>query len=228
MVDGNSSGAKRNVLARDTSDGRHKLALRGKRTHDLSPSVTRVRFFMGVHQSECRQYPDIPSHGRPVSLENGSQFGNRRGILSHSVENTNPLRRQHPNQVGRIFKGQAHLRKQPCAAIQLLRTSRGSPEKRICSARPHPFETLNFLVHLSWGMSNMAVMAIMAVVVAEQPPVIHAADQMIDVREIVLRHFAIRHTSSRRLARRRGRFRMIVSSTTFSGDCRLSAFSALP
>jgi hypothetical protein len=39
---------------------------------------------------------------------------------------------------------------------------------------------------------EVPVMAIMAVVVAENPPVVYPADEMIDVREIVLRHFAIR------------------------------------
>ena len=39
---------------------------------------------------------------------------------------------------------------------------------------------------------EVPVMAIMAVVVAQHPPVVHPAGQMVDVREIVLGHFAIR------------------------------------
>lgn len=80
-----------------TSDGCHKLALRGKRRDDLAPSVTRVCFFMDFHQPKCRQYPDIASHGGPVPLENGGQLRDRRRILSYRRENTNPLLREHPN-----------------------------------------------------------------------------------------------------------------------------------
>lgn len=99
--------------------------------------MTRIRLFMGFHQSECRQYPDIPSDGRPVSLENGSQFRNRRRIPSHRMENTNPLHREHSKKIGRIFKSQAHLRKQLFTAIQISRASRRSSKKGIRGIRTH-------------------------------------------------------------------------------------------
>ncbi len=130
------------------SDGGHELALRGQRPHDPAPPVTRVRFFAGVHQTVCHQYSDIPSHGRPVSPEHGSQLRNRRRILSYRIENANPLRSEYPKQIRGIFKGQAHFGKQPFAAIQLLRTRRRSPEKSVGGARAQPFDTLNRLIHL--------------------------------------------------------------------------------
>jgi hypothetical protein len=55
--------------------------------------VTRIRFFMSLHQPECRQYPDIPLYGRSVSLENGSELRNQCWIPSYRIENTDPLRR---------------------------------------------------------------------------------------------------------------------------------------
>jgi hypothetical protein len=136
--------------SRKSSDGRHQHALRGKRPDDLSPSVTRVRFFTGVHQPECRQYPDIASYGRPVSLENSCQFRNRRRIPSYRVENTNPLRREHSKQIGGIFERQAHLRKQPLAAIHLLRASRRPLEK----SAAHSLGTSHPLVHLPASHSS--------------------------------------------------------------------------
>jgi hypothetical protein len=122
---------------RDRSNGRHEFAFRGERTHDLSPSVTRIRFFVDFNQPECGQNPDIPPHGRPVSLENGSELRNGRWIPSYRIENANPLRSEHPKQIGGILKSQAHLRKQPLGAIQLLCASSRSPEKGIRGARTH-------------------------------------------------------------------------------------------
>ena len=73
---------------------------------------------------------------------------------------------------------------------------------------------------------EVPVMAIMAVVVAEHSAVVHPADQMIDVRKIVLRHLAIRH-----LPHFFPQFGSapIVSSIIFCGNCGLPAlFATLP
>jgi hypothetical protein len=150
--------AKTEGLARETawraSDSSHKLALRGKRPHDLSPSVTGVHLFTSAHQPERRQYPDIPSDRRPVSFEDGGQLRNRRRFPSYCVENTNSLNRQHAQQVGGIFECQAHFRQQSVATIQLLRTSCRSPEKSIGGARAHSFESLNRLVYFVASRSS--------------------------------------------------------------------------
>ena len=130
-----------------TSDGRYQFALRGQRPHDPSPPVTGVRLFTGGHQSEHRQYPHVPPHGRPVTLENGGQFGKRRRILSYRVEDTNPLGGEHPEQVGGVFKRQTHFRKQPFAAIQFSRTRGRSRQESLGGTRAHSCDCLNCLLH---------------------------------------------------------------------------------
>ncbi len=82
--------------------------------------MARVRPFMNFHQTERRQYSNIPSDCGPVSLENCRQFRNRRRMYSYCLQNANPLLSEHPDQIGGIFKGQTHLRKERFAAIQFL------------------------------------------------------------------------------------------------------------
>jgi hypothetical protein len=170
---------------------------------------------MGLDQAECRQNPDVASHGRPVSLKHMSQFRNRRRIPSHRIENANTLRSQYANQIGGIFKRQAHLRKQPFTRSSLCARTADLPKKASVVPVPTRLRLLivffiflppefahvvlkPFRQRLVVGELNsfdtpyeMPVMATMPVVVAECSPIVHPADQIINVGEVVSRHFAI-------------------------------------
>src|ERR1035441_5004807 len=92
--------------------------------------MTRIGFLVGLYKSKCRQYLDIPFHCSPVPLENNSQVRNGRRLLAHRVEHTNALGGEHPEQISRIFKDQAHLRGESLATVQLTSTIQRSLDRK--------------------------------------------------------------------------------------------------